>query len=349
MKSPRCIPGFANIVRLLFHADPFRGADTLRPGTPTNKLESVGGSHPPVRIQGTNGRQSPGFVALLGPIAVLSAPNGAPSVPDSLPTRLMAPQKQCQEQGGFSRRLTSDDSPALSLVCRRPHVSKCVGVPPTHSVDIRTERGGHRPRHQRSRACRPCSGLQWGCRVVKLPVSAASLAAIGRTSPRNRSPADGSPPTLRRHAAEARGRQEYAGGSWQAKQVAPPSAGTGKTTRLRPLRQNAMQVIFTLISAALLQASPNAGLEPWASKAQPGDVAKSHVEEVPDGAHLHRRPRRHRRRRVLPHADGLRHQPGRRHRPKLAVQPRRADGKRGPDRSGQSLVVQRAEQLPHHR
>ncbi len=48
-----------------------------------------------------------------------------------------------------------------------------------------------------------------------------------------------------------------------------------------------MQVIFTLISAALLQASPNAGLQPWASKAQPGDIAKSHVEEVSTTGHAY--------------------------------------------------------------
>ena len=71
-----------------------------------------------------------------------------------------------------------------------------------------------------------------------------------------------------------------------------------------------------------------------------GDVASRYVEEITKGeapstpsstAALCRR-------RVLPHADRLRHQPGRRHRPKLAVQPRRAHGKRGPDRPDQSLA-----------
>ena len=41
-----------------------------------------------------------------------------------------------------------------------------------------------------------------------------------------------------------------------------------------------MQVIFTLISAALLQAPADAALQPWASKAQPGDIASRHVEEI---------------------------------------------------------------------
>ncbi len=46
-----------------------------------------------------------------------------------------------------------------------------------------------------------------------------------------------------------------------------------------------MLVIVTLISAVLLQASPAAPLQPWASKALPGDVAKSHVEEITKGEH----------------------------------------------------------------
>ena len=46
-----------------------------------------------------------------------------------------------------------------------------------------------------------------------------------------------------------------------------------------------MQVIFTLISAALLQAPADTVLQPWASQAQPGDVAKSHVEQTTKGAH----------------------------------------------------------------
>jgi hypothetical protein len=42
-----------------------------------------------------------------------------------------------------------------------------------------------------------------------------------------------------------------------------------------------MQVIFTLVAAALLQVpGGDAALEPWASKAQPGDVARRHVEEI---------------------------------------------------------------------
>jgi hypothetical protein len=47
-----------------------------------------------------------------------------------------------------------------------------------------------------------------------------------------------------------------------------------------------MQVILTVIWAALL-AGPGAdtGLEPWASKGQPGDVAKRHVEEIAKAEH----------------------------------------------------------------
>jgi hypothetical protein len=37
------------------------------------------------------------IVGLMGRGAVLSAPNGAPSFPDSSPAPLMAPQKRCQE------------------------------------------------------------------------------------------------------------------------------------------------------------------------------------------------------------------------------------------------------------
>ena len=48
-----------------------------------------------------------------------------------------------------------------------------------------------------------------------------------------------------------------------------------------------MQMILTLVSAALLQASPDAALEPWASKALPGDVAKRHVEEVSQAEHAY--------------------------------------------------------------
>jgi hypothetical protein len=48
-----------------------------------------------------------------------------------------------------------------------------------------------------------------------------------------------------------------------------------------------MQVIFTLVSAALLQASADAALQPWASKAQPGDVANRHVEEISQAEHTY--------------------------------------------------------------
>jgi Putative Ig domain len=49
-----------------------------------------------------------------------------------------------------------------------------------------------------------------------------------------------------------------------------------------------MRVILTLISAALLQApGGDAALEPWASKAQPGDVAKRHVEEFTQAEHIY--------------------------------------------------------------
>ena len=48
----------------------------------------------------------PKTVGLMEPVAVLFTPSGAPSVPDSLPTRLMALQKQCQKQGGFPKRVT---------------------------------------------------------------------------------------------------------------------------------------------------------------------------------------------------------------------------------------------------
>lgn len=46
-----------------------------------------------------------------------------------------------------------------------------------------------------------------------------------------------------------------------------------------------MQMIFALVSAALLQAPADTVLQPWASKAQPGDVAKRHVEEIAKGSH----------------------------------------------------------------
>ena len=48
-----------------------------------------------------------------------------------------------------------------------------------------------------------------------------------------------------------------------------------------------MQVIFTFISAALLQASADAALQPWASKAQAGDVANRHVEEISLAEHTY--------------------------------------------------------------
>jgi hypothetical protein len=49
-----------------------------------------------------------------------------------------------------------------------------------------------------------------------------------------------------------------------------------------------MQVIFTLISAALLQApGADAPMQPWASKAQPGDVANRHVEEISQAEHTY--------------------------------------------------------------
>ncbi len=49
-----------------------------------------------------------------------------------------------------------------------------------------------------------------------------------------------------------------------------------------------MRVILILISAALLQApGGDAALEPWASKAQPGDVAKRHVEEFTQAEHIY--------------------------------------------------------------
>ena len=48
-----------------------------------------------------------------------------------------------------------------------------------------------------------------------------------------------------------------------------------------------MQVIFTLISAALLQAPADTALQPWASKALPGDVAKRHVEEISQAEHTY--------------------------------------------------------------
>ena len=41
-----------------------------------------------------------------------------------------------------------------------------------------------------------------------------------------------------------------------------------------------------ILSAALLTApGSDTALEPWASKAQPGDVAKSHVESITTGEH----------------------------------------------------------------
>ena len=45
--------------------------------------------------------------------------------------------------------------------------------------------------------------------------------------------------------------------------------------------------MFTAILPAILLTAPGAdpALEPWASKAQPGDVAKSHVENITTGEH----------------------------------------------------------------
>src|SRR5262249_42580279 len=45
--------------------------------------------------------------------------------------------------------------------------------------------------------------------------------------------------------------------------------------------------MFTVILSAALFTAPGAGaaLEPWASKAQPGDVTKSHVEIINTGEH----------------------------------------------------------------
>ena len=59
-----------------------------------------------------NGKPSPRIpqnLGLMGPGAVQSAPNGAPSFPDSSPAPLMAPQKRCQKQGRLLACLTGDD------------------------------------------------------------------------------------------------------------------------------------------------------------------------------------------------------------------------------------------------
>jgi hypothetical protein len=49
-----------------------------------------------------------------------------------------------------------------------------------------------------------------------------------------------------------------------------------------------MHMILSLLSAALLQAAgADAALQPWASKARPGDVAKRHVEDVTQAEHAY--------------------------------------------------------------
>jgi hypothetical protein len=48
-----------------------------------------------------------------------------------------------------------------------------------------------------------------------------------------------------------------------------------------------MQVIFTLISAALLQAPADTALEPWASKALPGDIGQRYLEEISQAEHTY--------------------------------------------------------------
>ncbi|MGA2064930.1 MAG: putative Ig domain-containing protein [Thermoguttaceae bacterium] len=46
-------------------------------------------------------------------------------------------------------------------------------------------------------------------------------------------------------------------------------------------------ILFLMTTALLLSPGADAALEPWASKAQPGDVAKRHVEEVAKGEHAY--------------------------------------------------------------
>ena len=49
----------------------------------------------------------------------------------------------------------------------------------------------------------------------------------------------------------------------------------------KPLAENAMHNMLFLMSAAILLApGADGALEPWASKAHPGDVANSHVEDI---------------------------------------------------------------------
>jgi hypothetical protein len=50
------------------------------------------------------------ILVLMGPGAALSAPNGAPSFPDSSPAPLMAPQKRCQKRMALSNALARCNS-----------------------------------------------------------------------------------------------------------------------------------------------------------------------------------------------------------------------------------------------
>ena len=46
-----------------------------------------------------------------------------------------------------------------------------------------------------------------------------------------------------------------------------------------------MQMVFAVLSALWLAPGADAALQPWASRTQPGDVAKGHVEEITGGEH----------------------------------------------------------------
>ena len=70
------------------------------------------------------------MVVLMGPVAVLSAPNGARSVPDSWPARLMAPQKRCQKQGGILR------CPRIRIHVSRMSLDGVVGSRPVSGCDL---------------------------------------------------------------------------------------------------------------------------------------------------------------------------------------------------------------------
>ncbi len=113
----------------------------------------------------------------------------------------------------------------------------------------------------------------------------------------------------------------------------------------------AMHSVLVLLSTAFaLVANANDAPKSQSATAHPGDVPKSHVEEIASGPHKYTIVQGgHDGRPELPLADGVRHRARGRLPPDLGVQPLGADGERGRDRRRQPVALQRPQQLPQRR